>query len=252
VKFTPAGGEVRVEVEQLPRHMRVTVRDTGRGIGPDFLPYVFDRFRQADSSPSRAQGGLGLGLSIVKYLVEMHGGSVGAYSAGRGQGAAFTVELPAAEPSSAPRAQAWTGEMAGGEGTEDRPPRALSGLRVLLVDDDEDALQLLSMLLGRHGAEVAAATSATAALAKFEEVRPDVFVSDVGMPDVDGYELMRMVRALEAGLGWRTPSLALTAYASENDRLLALGAGFDEHLAKPVEPERLVSAIAALAQKIKS
>jgi CheY-like chemotaxis protein len=121
----------------------------------------------------------------------------------------------------------------------------------LLVDDDEDALQLLSMLLGKHGAEVAAATSAAAALVKFEEVRPDVFVSDVGMPDVDGYELMRMVRALEAGLGSRTPALALTAYAGEGDRLLALGAGFDRHVAKPVEPETLVSAIAELAEKIK-
>ena len=140
---------------------------------------------------------------------------------------------------------------AGGEGAAGRPLRALSGLRVLLVDDDEDALQLLSMLLGRHGAEVAAATSAAPALAKFEQVRPDVFVSDVGMPDVDGYELMRMVRALEAGLGWHTPALALTAYASEGDRLLALSAGFDQHVAKPVEPETLVSSIANLAKKIK-
>ncbi|HEX7313989.1 MAG TPA: ATP-binding protein [Pyrinomonadaceae bacterium] len=256
VKFTPAGGEVWVEVEQLLRHARITVRDTGRGIGPDFLPYVFDRFRQADSSPSRAQGGLGLGLSIVKYLVEMHGGSVGAYSAGLGQGAAFTVELPlasVAEPDSPVNhtLEAWAGEPAGREGADDRPSHALSGLQILLVDDDEDALQLLSMLLGRHGAEVAAVTSAAFALAKIEQVRPDVFVSDVGMPDVDGYELMRMVRALEAGLGWHTPSLALTAYASEGDRLLALGAGFDEHVAKPVEPETLVSIIATLSEKIK-
>ena len=253
VKFTPAGGEVGVEVEQLPRHVRVTVRDTGRGIDPNFLPYVFDRFRQADNSPSRAQGGLGLGLSIVKYLVEMHGGSVGAQSAGRGQGAAFTVDLPAAEPNSPVNhiqvAQAWTGEPVGGEGAGEGRSPALSGLRVLLVDDDQDALLLLSMLLGKHGAEVVAATSATAALAKFEQMRPDMFVSDVGMPEVDGYELMRMVRALEAGLGWRTPSLALTAYASEGDRLLALGAGFDGHVAKPVEPETLVSAIAKLAKK---
>lgn len=257
VKFTPAGGEVGVEVEQLPRHVRVTVSDTGRGIGPDFLPYVFDRFRQADSSPSRAHGGLGLGLSIVKYLVEMHGGSVGAHSAGLGQGAAFTVNLPlpsAAEPSPTVKhtreAQAWTEEPVGEEDTGDRRSRVLSGLRVLLVDDDEDALQLLSMLLRRHGAESATATSAAAALIRFEQVRPDVFVSDVGMADVNGYELMRMVRSLEAGLGWRTPSLALTAYASESDRQLALSAGFDEHVAKPVEPETLVSAIANLAGKI--
>ena len=257
VKFTPAGGEVGVEVEQLPRHVRVTVRDTGRGISPDFLPYVFDRFRQADSSPSRAHGGLGLGLSIVKYLVEMHGGSVGAYSAGRGQGATFTVDLPVAsvaEPNSpfnqTRDAQA-SGEAAGGKGSDNRFTHALSGLRILLVDDDEDALQLLSMLLGKHGAEVTAATSASAALAQLEQVRPDVFVSDVGMPDVDGYELMRMVRVLEAGLGWRTPALALTAYAGEGDRQLALSAGFDEHVAKPVEPETLVSAIATLAEKIK-
>lgn len=258
VKFTPAGGEVCVEVEQLPQHVRVTVRDTGRGIGPDFLPYVFERFRQADSSPSRAHGGLGLGLSIVKYLVEMHGGSVGAYSAGQGQGAAFNVDLPLApaaelnSPANHTRdAQTWTGEAASLEGVSGRTARALSGLRVLLVDDDEDALQLLSMLLGRHGAEVSAATSSADALAKLEQVRPDVFVSDVGMPDVDGYELVRMVRALETGLGGRTPALALTAYAGEDDRLLAFSAGFDEHLAKPVEPETLVSAIANLAEKLK-
>ncbi len=259
VKFTPAGGEVRVKVEQLPGHMRVTVSDEGQGISQDFLPYVFDRFRQADSSPSRAHGGLGLGLSIVKYLVEAHGGSVGVYSAGQGQGSTFTVDLPlapAAEPSPpvthTSQAQAGAGDSAGAEGAAGRSARELNGLRVLLVDDDEDALQLLSMLLRRHGVEAASATSAAAALAKFEELRPDVFVSDVGMPDVDGYELMRRVRALEAARGGRTPAVALTAYASEGDRLLALDAGFDEHVAKPVEPEALVSTIAHLAGKMKN
>jgi PAS domain S-box-containing protein len=246
VKFTPAGGEVRVEVEQLPTHARVKVSDTGRGISPDFLPHVFDRFRQADSSTSRAQGGLGLGLSIVKYLVEMHGGSVGAHSDGQGRGASFTIDLPLAHAAEPRPPAAHTRE-----GADDQAAHALSGLRVLLVDDDEDALQLLSILLRRHGVEAASAASASAALAEFERVRPDVLVSDVGMPDVDGYELMRSVRALEAARGRHTPAVALTAYAAEGDRLLALGAGFDEHLAKPVEPEALLATIAKLAEKIK-
>ncbi|HWS85850.1 MAG TPA: ATP-binding protein [Pyrinomonadaceae bacterium] len=244
VKFTPAGGEVRVEVERLPDEMRVTVSDTGRGISPDFLPHVFDRFRQADSSPSRAQGGLGLGLSLVKYLVEMHGGSVGAHSAGQGQGAVFTVNLPPA-----PAGPHATEEPAAG-GRAQSP--ALKGLRVLLVDDDEDTLQLLSMLLRKHGVEVASAASAALALGTLEQVRPDLLVSDIGMPEVDGYELMRTVRTLEAEHGRRTPALALTAYAGEGDRQLALDAGFDDHLAKPVEPEALLSAIARLAEKLKN
>jgi CheY-like chemotaxis protein len=181
------------------------------------------------------------------------------YSAGQGQGSTFTVDLPlapAAEPSPpvthTSQAQAGAGDSAGAEGAAGRSARELNGLRVLLVDDDEDALQLLSMLLRRHGVEAASATSAAAALAKFEELRPDVFVSDVGMPDVDGYELMRRVRALEAARGGRTPAVALTAYASEGDRLLALDAGFDEHVPKPVEPEALVSTIAHLAGKMKN
>ncbi len=258
VKFTPVGGEVRVEVEQRPEQMRVTVSDTGRGISPDFLPYVFDRFRQADSSPSRAQGGLGLGLSLVKYLVEMHGGSVGAYSAGQGQGAVFTVNLPPApaEPHTAAARHAdaplTTEEPAAGGHAQSPALHALNGLRVLLVDDDEDTLQLLSMILRKHGVEVASATSAAVALGTLEQLRPDLLVSDIGMPEVDGYELMRTVRTLEAEHGRRTPALALTAYAGEGDRLLALDAGFDEHLAKPIEPKALLSAIANLAEKLKN
>ncbi|MET0645319.1 MAG: response regulator, partial [Pyrinomonadaceae bacterium] len=185
--------------------------------------------------------------------------SVGVYSAGRGLGAAFTVLLPlarAAEPSPPDthtrEAQAWVGDSARGVGAAGRSSHVLNGLRVCLVDDDEDALQLLSMLLRKHGVEVAAATSAADALLMFEQARPDVFVSDVGMPDVDGYELIRRVRALEEARGGRTPAVALTAYASEADRLLALGAGFDEHLAKPVEPESLLLTIANLAEKIKN
>jgi CheY-like chemotaxis protein len=259
VKFTPAGGEVRVGVEPLPEQMRVRVSDTGRGISPDFLPYVFDRFRQADSSPSRAHGGLGLGLSLVKYLVEMHGGSVGASSAGRGQGATFTIDLPLApaDESHSPvashaEASATTEEPAVEESAHSPASHVLNGLRVLLVDDDEDTLQLLSMLLGKHGVEVTAVTSAAVALGRFEQVRPDLLVSDIGMPDVDGYELIRAVRALETGHERRTPALALTAYAGEGDRLLALNAGFDEHLAKPIEPGVLVSTIATLAEKHKN
>src|SRR5918993_1043597 len=231
VKFTPKGGEVRVEVEQLADGVRLTVSDTGRGIGPEFLPHVFERFRQADSSTTRPHGGLRLGLSLVKHLVELHGGAVRAASEGEGRGAAFTVELPhapaAAAPTDAPptpparpESPATPQESARGEG--DPPARSLEGLRVLLVDDHEDTLQLLSMFLRRQGAKVTAVDSAARALEEIAEARPDVLVSDVGMPGEDGYELMRKVRALAPGRGGHTPPGALTAYAREGDRPLAL------------------------------
>jgi PAS domain S-box-containing protein len=261
VKFTPAGGEVRASVERLLTHVRVQVSDTGQGILPEFLPYAFDRFRQADMGTTRQHGGLGLGLSIVRHLVEGHGGSVHAYSAGEGSGATFTVDLPLpveAEPS-APRAEAPGAQAQGArthEGThapraegrdseEELPP--LVGMRVLAVDDDADTLEMLLLFLRRAGAEVAAAPSAAAALEVLERFRPDVLVADIGMPEVDGYELLRRVRALGAERGGLTPAVALTAYAGEADRARALRSGFQAHLPKPVEPAALVNAVTNLA-----
>ncbi|MFL6255458.1 MAG: ATP-binding protein [Pyrinomonadaceae bacterium] len=261
VKFTPAGGEVRASVARLLTHVRIEVSDTGQGILPEFIPYAFDRFRQADMGTTRQHGGLGLGLSIVRHLVEAHGGSVRAYSAGEGSGATFTVDLPLpveSEPST-PRAEAPGAQAQGlrtreetharpsaAEGAEESLPQ-LVGMRVLAVDDDPDTLEMLWLFLRRAGAEVATAASATAALEALERFRPDVLVADIGMPEVDGYELIRRVRALGAERGGLTPAVALTAYAGEADRARALRSGFQAHLPKPVEPDALVNAVTNLA-----
>ena len=260
VKFTPAGGEVRASVERLLTHVRVQVSDTGQGILPEFLPYAFDRFRQADMGTTRQHGGLGLGLSIVRHLVEAHGGSVHAYSAGEGQGATFTVDLPLpaveAEPSApraAPAAAQAQGTPAPGdsqaspaEGKEESLP-PLVGMRVLAVDDDADTLEMLLLVLRRAGAEVAGAPSAAAALEALERLRPDVLVADIGMPEADGYELLRRVRALQPERGGLTPAVALTAYAGDAARARALRSGFQAHLPKPVAPADLVKTVADLA-----
>jgi PAS domain S-box-containing protein len=251
VKFTPAGGRVKVAVERLAAHVRIAVSDTGEGIAPEFLPHVFERFRQADGSTTRRHGGLGLGLSIVRYLVEAHGGAAHAYSAGRGQGATFTVDLPVADV----RSSVQTADSDGrkfkrvferGTTSDDVPP-ALVGVRLLVVDDDADALALLKLLLERNGAEVVAVGSASAALEALERFHPDVILSDIGMPGGDGFELVKTIRARSESRGGSVPALALTAYASEVDRERALAAGYQQHLAKPVDPQALVAAIAALA-----
>jgi PAS domain S-box-containing protein len=255
VKFTPAGGEVRVAAERLPTHVRIEVSDTGQGINPEFLPFVFDRFRQADSSTTRRHGGLGLGLAIVRHLVELHGGTVQAYSAGEGQGATFTVRLPlpvdaGPTPAAAPDEQgahtvAEGSANAGEAGAQ--PPPPLLGVRLLLVDDNEDTLEMLALFLRRVGAEVTAATSAVAALDALERARPDVIVADIGMAEVDGHEFIGRVRSRGAAQGGQTPAIALTAYARDADRALALSSGFQAHLSKPVEPQALVAAIVNLA-----
>jgi PAS domain S-box-containing protein len=256
VKFTPEGGVVKIGVERLLAQARITVSDTGQGIAPDFLPYVFDRFRQADGSTTRLHGGLGLGLAIVRHLVEAHGGSVHAYSTGAGQGATFTVDLPPLVGDAGAGAGSRVlkgGGRAGdarGAGDEDEvvaPP--LVGLRVLLVDDDEDAMEMLAAFLARSGAETKSATSAAAALKELGVRAFDVIVSDIAMPVVDGYELMRRVRALGEGHGGQTPAVALTAYAGDSDRAHALRAGYQRHLAKPVDPSDLLEVIADLAGK---
>ncbi|MBV9926602.1 MAG: PAS domain-containing protein [Acidobacteria bacterium] len=258
VKFTPPGGRVSVSAGRLLTHARVEVSDTGQGIAAEFLPHVFDRFRQADGSTTRRHGGLGLGLSIVRHLVETHGGSVHAYSAGEGQGATFTVDLPlpavTREEGADPRGEGEGRREAPAETPSSATARAdkeslppLVGVRVLLVDDEADTLEMVSLLLRTGGALVTAVRSAAEALDSLGRAAPDVIVADVGMPEVDGYELMRRVRALSPDNGGQTPALALTAYATAAEQAHALRSGFQKHLAKPAEPGSLYAAVADLA-----
>ncbi|HEV2861049.1 MAG TPA: PAS domain S-box protein, partial [Pyrinomonadaceae bacterium] len=244
VKFTPRGGRIQVKLERVSSHVEIAVSDTGAGIDPEFLPYVFDRFRQADGTTTRAHGGLGLGLSIVRHIVELHGGTVMAESAGEGQGATFTVLLPVAPVYAPERSEGRVRPAARDTPPAFDRPERLDGLRVLVVDDEPDTLGMLKAGLGRCGAEVATAGSATEALAMLSESPPDLLISDIGMPDEDGYALIRKVRALAAERGGRVPAIALTAYARAEDRLQALQAGYQMHVAKPVELTEL-AAVAA-------
>ena len=244
IKFTPEGGRVDVHLERVRSQARITVRDTGRGIAAEFLPHIFDRFRQADSSITRRYGGLGLGLAIVQHLVELHGGTVLAESAGVDGGATFTVVLPIPGDLLIPT-EARPRSMA------DRAPvRDLHGITVLVVDDDTDAVTSMRMLFAAHGAAVATAGTAHAALALMQRARPDVLVSDIGMPDADGYTLLRQVRASGAETHSLVPAIAVTAYASPADRQRALAAGYQVHLPKPFDPQALVAAVAALAGRL--
>jgi signal transduction histidine kinase/CheY-like chemotaxis protein len=247
VKFTPTGGEVRVVLEHADGRLRLTVTDTGLGIKPDFLPFVFDRFRQGDQSTTRAFGGLGLGLAIVRHLVELHGGTVSAASAGEGLGSTFTVELPQLEEREAEGARA--GGAAAGARPAVRGPNfaVLKNLRVLVVDDEPDALDLIRVILEQRGASVTTAGTASAALEALEAEGADVIVCDIGMPGEDGYGLIRKVRA--QGPGGATPAIALTAYAADSDRAQALAAGFQLHVPKPIDPESLVRVVADVAGK---
>jgi PAS domain S-box-containing protein len=247
VKFTSRGGRVQLRLERVNSHVEVVVSDTGIGIRKDFLPFVFERFRQGDSGPARKTGGLGLGLSIVRHIVEMHGGRVLAESAGEGQGSTFTVRLPVmiVQPSASPQAREHPV-------AEHRSPLQqmsdLSGVHVLAVDDEEDSLGLLRVVLEAAGARVTTASSAPAALGLIEAANPDVLVADIGMPEMDGFELIRRVRAL-SGRGRDVPAAALTAFARSEDRTKALQHGFEMHLAKPVDPGELVAAVATLVRR---
>jgi len=247
IKFTPEGGRVEIGLERAGASIEIKVSDTGRGIEPEFLPYVFDRFRQADVTAARMQGGLGLGLAIVRHLVELHGGMVKAESGGCGKGATFTVILPLAEgaptrPSEQRRAPATSEPSAGQE-----CPPALDDLRVLVVDDEADTVEFLKAVLERCGAEVTAAASAREALHIFAEVKPDMLISDLGLPGEDGYSLIRKVRALGREQGGRIPAIALTAYVREEDRVKAFQSGYQMHLAKPVWPDELTAIVASFA-----
>jgi PAS domain S-box-containing protein len=248
IKFTPRGGRVQVRLERVNSHVEIAVSDTGAGISPDFLPHVFDRFRQADQKTTRRHGGLGLGLAIVRHLVELHGGTVRAESGGEGHGSTFTVLLPVAPVYADPtqgRVHPATREMLPFFECPDR----LDGLRVLVVDDEPDTRELLKAGLGHCGAVVTVAASAAEALEALGASTPDVLISDIGMPDEDGYMLMRKVRALPAAEGGSVPAIALTAYARVEDRMQALRAGYQMHVTKPVEMAELAAIVASLSRR---
>jgi signal transduction histidine kinase/ActR/RegA family two-component response regulator len=248
VKFTPNGGIVRVELACEDEHATIRVIDSGIGIDPDFLPHVFDRFRQQDASITRQHGGLGLGLAIVRQLVELHGGTISVDSPGQGAGTAFTLRLPLAQPlAAAPPGRAGAPEVR--PQAPEHPLADLSGLKVLVVDDAPDTLDVLEQILRHSGADTVTATSAVKALALLEQERPDVIVSDIGMPEVDGFELMRRIRRRGADASGAIPAIALTAFTRQDDRNKALQAGFDDYLAKPVEAGALVECIADVAAR---
>ena len=245
IKFTPRGGSVSIDLVCVESTARLRVSDTGDGIPAEFLPYVFDRFRQAEGSISRKQGGLGLGLAVARHLVELHGGTITAESEGLGRGSVFSVDLPLAEERRDPaRAEERRREVAR------RHSRSgvvrLDGVHVLLVEDDDDSRKLLGTMLKRYGARVTSSKSVAEALSMFDSEVPDVLISDIGMPDQDGYELIRKLRALPIEKGGDVPAIALTGYASRKDRERALDAGYQQHMAKPIEQADIITAIAAL------
>ena len=250
VKFTPKGGRVQVRLARINSHVEITVSDTGQGIEPEFLPYVFDRFRQADMTQTRAHGGLGLGLAIARHLLELHGGTISAASAGAGRGATFTVTLPLMVVHAEPGAAAERRHPTAVESLPYESGPALDGLRVLIVDDEPDTREMLEAVLSARGAAVVTVASAGEALGALGRETFDVLVSDIGMPGEDGYELIRRVRALGPGRG-SVPAAALTAYARDDDRIRALLAGFQIHIPKPVNPAELAAVIATLAGRTK-
>jgi CheY-like chemotaxis protein len=249
IKFNQRGGNVQINLDCVDGLVRLKVSDTGEGISSDFLPYVFDRFRQAEGSISRRQGGLGLGLAVVRHLVELHGGNVSAESSGLGTGSIFKVDLPMAEERRDPaRAEERRREVERRKSALGEKVR-LDGVHVLLVEDDDDSRKLLGTMLKQHGAEISSAASAKDAFTLFSEKVPDVVVSDIGMPDEDGYELLEKIRALPAEAGGLTPAIALTGYATRKDRERSLSSGYQLHIAKPIEQGELVSAIAGLVKR---
>jgi signal transduction histidine kinase len=250
VKFTPNGGRVEVRLDREGEDVAIAVRDTGVGIDPSFAPHLFERFRQADSSSTRAHGGLGLGLALVRHLVEAHGGSVRAESEGRGRGATFVVRLPSAAPRRAQGVPAAPRAAVPLSAEGPWPLAGLSRLRVLVVDDDPDSREVVREVLEQAGAVVAVAGSAPEALRAIAERPPDVLLSDLGMPGEDGYQLMRRVRALDPVAGGSVPAAALTAYTQAENRRAAQEAGFQGYLSKPIDPAELTAAVARLAGRL--
>jgi PAS domain S-box-containing protein len=246
IKFTPRGGRIKITLERVNSHIEVCVADSGVGIQPDFLPHVFERFRQRDATTTRRHGGLGLGLSIVKHIVELHGGRVAANSDGEGKGATFRVTLPVA-------VTRWIPNRPGEHSRSLERPSVpfvnadLSNLVVLVVDDEPDSRELLNRLLADCGATVITAASAAEALAAKDKQRPDILISDIGMPEIDGYQLLRSLRANGEV---RFPAIALTAFARSEDRTRALLAGYVAHVSKPVEPAELIATVAAVSGRV--
>lgn len=242
-KFTPEGGEINISAFLKDRHIEIEISDSGIGIKPEFLPFVFERFRQADNSYTRKIGGLGLGLAIVRHLVELHNGSVGVKSEGANRGATFTIKLP-----SLISAQT---KSAAGEISDDAPKnsQSLTEIDVLLVEDNDDSREMLAILFEQFNLHTIVAASAAEALKILEQSLPDVIISDIGMPDQDGYELIRQIRRLPPEKGGRIPAIALTGYASLQDRALALEAGYQQHLSKPINVDELVEIVKKLSNK---
>jgi PAS domain S-box-containing protein len=248
VKFTPRGGRIEVLLQRVDSHLEIAVSDNGIGIETHFLPQVFDRFRQADASTTRSHSGLGLGLSIARQIVELHGGSMHASSAGLGRGATFVVVLPLSVVRREPEGAHPAGP---GAAASSLPADLnLAGLKILVVDDEPDARQLIEQLLTDCSAVVHTAASAAEAMALIETVRPDLVLSDIGMPECDGYQFIQQVRRLPAERGGKTPAIALTAFARTEDRIRTMVAGYQVHLAKPVEPHELLAAVASLSGRI--
>ncbi|HYE88216.1 MAG TPA: ATP-binding protein, partial [Vicinamibacterales bacterium] len=250
VKFTPKGGQVQIRLQRVNSHTEIVVSDTGIGIAEDFLPVVFERFRQADSGTTRKTGGLGLGLAIVRHLVELHGGTVYASSPGADQGSTFTVRLPvmSVRLGSTPRRDH--------PAAEERPPiealTDLEGVHVLAIDDEPDALRLLSDVLQLAGAQVTTCSSAAGALESLKSVRPNVVLADIGMPEMDGHDLIKKIRTSPERDVRDIPAAALTAFARSEDRTKALQNGFEMHLSKPIDPGELVAAVATLARRYRA
>jgi len=249
VKFTPKGGRVQVALERVNSHVEIAVADNGQGIRPETLPFIFERFRQGETGTTRTHGGLGLGLAIVKHILEAHGGTIHAESAGEGKGAVFTVKLPLAVARTAdePERRHPTAVEANGR-VDDRYP-SLDGVRVLVLDDEPHSNEVVSTLLGSCGAEIRVAVSAAQARELLGRWTADVLVSDIGMPGEDGYEFIAKLRA-QAGPVAQIPAVALTAYASRDDRIGLLSAGFQAHVPKPLDPLELVTVVANLARTV--
>jgi signal transduction histidine kinase len=250
IKFTPRGGRVEIQLRRIDSRFEITVSDTGPGVDEAFLPFAFDPFRQADGSTTRKHGGLGLGLAIVRHLVELHGGTIEAGNRADGQGAWFTFALPVMASRQADETLTKAIAPPPADGDDPAPVKhlpPLDGLKVLVVDDDADARLLLSAILEQCGAQVVAQASSAAALASLQQFKPNILVSDIGLPEEDGYELIEKVRSLEPERGGGIPAVALTAYARAEDRLRALAAGYNLHVPKPVEPAELAIVIANLA-----
>jgi CheY-like chemotaxis protein len=253
IKFTPKHGKVSIELKRVESQIELRVTDSGIGIKEKFLPFVFGRFRQADSTTTRLHGGLGLGLAIVRHLIELHGGTVEVASAGEGRGASFAISLPVATEHEI------STEIVEGE-TEAaltdafvtmRPELDLTGLRVLVVDDEPDTLEVIRAMLHQYGANVRIAGSSSDALETLREWKPDVLLSDLGMPGEDGFTLVKNVQTLARQQGIEIPAAALTAHVGEADRNNAIAAGYHTHISKPVDPHTLASAVADLGRRVK-